>query len=193
MKQVTFGTRAGTLMLATLLGYAATTGQTPSDSVTITFRAYQSAGTQTFVPGQFNAWGNNVSGVISPGDPSGMTYDPALGAWRKTYTFKIHDPADSRRTLGDSVFEYKFNAGGCGSCWYSDSLNPEQNPLDNNNSVLRLTRLSWFEYRSTIVSQQITAISGGLVHANGDTVKSIMLTTGLTEGAPLTVVDLTPS
>jgi 1,4-alpha-glucan branching enzyme len=193
MKRGTFRKRTGTLLLASMLGYAVTTGQSPSDSVTITFRAYPSAGTQTFVPGQFNNWGNNAGGVISPGDPSAMTYDAALGAWRKTYTFKIHDPADGRRTLGDSVFEYKFNAGGCSTCWYPDSLNPEQNPLDNNNSVLRLTRFFWFEYRSTIVSQQITAISGGLVHANGDTVKSIMLTTGLTEGAPLTVVDLTPS
>jgi 1,4-alpha-glucan branching enzyme len=167
--------------------------QSPADSVTMTFRAYQAAGQNVFVPGQFNGWGPNASGVISPGAPSQMTYNGTLAAYVKTYQFKIHSPGDPNRTLGDSVYQYKFNSGGCSSCWYSDPLNPEVNTLDNNNSILRLTKLFWFEYYSFLTGDQITRITAGLVHANSDSITVISLSTGVSEQSPLTTVDITGS
>jgi len=167
--------------------------QSPADSARITFRAHQPSTPTVYVPGQFNNWGNNSGGTIPAGDTSQMAYNGSLLAWTKTYTFKIHDASDSRRTLGDSVFQYKFNSGGTSSGWYSDPLNPEQNPAEYNNSVLRLTKFFWFEYLPTEVSQQITRITVGLVHANSDSIVSVTLSTGPTQVPPLAVTDITSS
>ncbi|MDI6765525.1 MAG: alpha-amylase family glycosyl hydrolase [Bacteroidota bacterium] len=161
------------------------------DSATITFRAYKPAVPIVYVPGEFNNWGPNSSGVISPGAPSTMRYDTSLSAWIKTYTFKIHDPSDTRRTMGDSVFQYKFNQGGTSTGWYSDPLNPETNPSDHNNSVLRLTKLFWFEFYAAESSQSIVKVSASLVHANNDTIVSIKLSTGQYQNSTLTTIDVT--
>ena len=168
-------------------------GQTPADSVRMTFRAQQPASPTVYVPGGFNNWGNNVGGNIPPGDPSTMTYSGSLGAWIKTYTFKIKDPADSRRNLGDSVWQYKFNRGGTLNGWYPDPLNPETNPSDNSNSVLRLTKLFWFEYTGTEVGGQITRLTVGLVHANSDTIVAVRFSTGPSRVGSLTTQDITTS
>ena len=174
-----------------LFAFAETaSAQTTADSVTIVFRTHQSPSSVCFVPGQFNNWGSNASGVIAPGDASQMSYNGGIGAWTKAYIFKIHDPSDSRRNLGDSVFQYKFNQGGSQNGWYSDPLNPETNPTDNSNSVLRLTKLFWFEFYGTEVSQQITRITVGLVHANSDTITSIKYSTGQTPTSSLTTYDM---
>jgi 1,4-alpha-glucan branching enzyme len=168
-------------------------GQSSADSSTITFRAYRPSSPVLFVPGQFNSWGNNSGGVIQPTDGSVMSYDSQLGCWVKTYTFKIHDPSDSRRTLGDSVFQYKFNSGGASSGWFSDPLNPETNASDNNNSVLRLTRLFWFQYAPTIAAGQITRLTVGLFHANNDTVVQMRLSTAPNRVTPPTTTVITSS
>lgn len=159
----------------------------------MTFRAYVSASTTTFVPGQFNNWGSNSNGAISPGDPSRMTYDNLLGCWIKTYTFKIKDPSDTRRNLGDSVFQYKFNAGGMSTTWFSDPLNPETNPLDNNNSILRLAKLFWFQYYQEESGDQITKIVIGLPHANSDSITSIRLSTAATSSGTLATSEVVSS
>ncbi|MCI0707150.1 MAG: T9SS type A sorting domain-containing protein [Ignavibacteriae bacterium] len=183
----------GTLALV-LSGLSNMFAQTSVDSVTITFRAYVSSSTTTFVPGQFNNWGPNSSGTINSGAPSQMSYDSALACWIKTYTFKIHDLSDASRDSNgvkiDSMFQYKFNAGGSSSGWFSDPLNQETNPQDNNNSVLRLTNLFWFQMYRQDSSSYITKITAGLIHANSDSIASIMLTTGATSEGPLTSTEI---
>lgn len=163
----------------------------PSDSITVTFRTYQPVSPLVYVPGEFNNWGPNTGGVINPGAPSQMTYDNTLSAWVKTYTFKIKDPLDTRRKMADSIFQYKFNRGGTIDGWYSDPLNPETNPSDYNNSVFRMTRLFWFQYYAFEVSQQITRITISLIHANSDSITSILLSTAQTESSPRTTIDVT--
>ncbi|MEX2117827.1 MAG: alpha-amylase family glycosyl hydrolase, partial [Bacteroidota bacterium] len=74
-----------------------------------------------------------------------------------------------------------------------DPLNPEQNAADQNNSVLRLTRLFWFQFYGLESGGQYTGFTVGLVHANSDSITSIMFETGLTELDPLTIVDVTSS
>ncbi len=154
----------------------------PADSVTITFRTYQPTSPALYLPGEFNGWVNNAPISL-------MSYDNTLASWIKTYTFKIKDPADSRRRMGDSVWQYKFHSTAAG--WYSDPLNPEQNPADHNNSVLRLTRFFWFQFYTFEVSQQITRITNSLVHANSDSITSIYLATAQTESSPRTITDIT--
>ena len=159
--------------------------QSAADSARITFRAHQPSSPLVYNPGEFNGWVNNATSV--------MTYDGGLGCWVKTYTFKIHDPADGRRTLGDSVFQYKFNRGGASGGWYSDPLNSETNPNDNNNSVLRLTRLFWFQYLASVSSGQIVRLTAGLVHANSDSITEVRLATAPTRNSTLTRTDITAS
>jgi len=179
------------LILSAMIALGAVRAQTSADSITITFRTHESASTTMFVPGEFNGWGPNSDGLIAPGAVSQMTYDPTLGAWIKTYTFRIHDAADSRRTLGDSVFQYKFNRGGLRTGWFSDPLNPEQNRNEYNNSVLRMTKFFWFQYYPHVVNQQIVRITVGLIHSNSDSIVAVKLTTGATPSAPLTTTDVT--
>jgi 1,4-alpha-glucan branching enzyme len=156
----------------------------PADSVTITFRTYKPTLPTCYVPGEFNAWVNN--GIISQ-----LNYDATLGAWTKTYTFKIHDPLDTRRRLADSVWQYKFYSTAAG--WYSDPLNPETNPADNNNSVLRLTKFFWFQFYGFESGSNFTRVSVGLIHANSDSITSIKISTAPTQASPLTTVDITSS
>ncbi|HEX9615570.1 MAG TPA: alpha-amylase family glycosyl hydrolase [Bacteroidota bacterium] len=165
--------------------------QTDADSLTVTLRAHADPVPDLFVPGQFNNWGPNTGGVIAPGAPSKMTYAGAY--WIKTYTFKIHDPADPNRNLGDSVYQYKFNSGGGSSGWYSDPLNPESNPSDNNNSVLRLAGLFWLQFYGYESGANYTAFSIGLAHRNTDSVTAITFETGLTSEDSLTILDVTGS
>lgn len=151
--------------------------QSSADSVTITFRAHKGAGTPVSVPAQFNGWSPGTAG-------SNMTYDASLGAWTRTFTFKIHDA--SRAPLGDSVYQYKFHDGN----WYADPLNPEQNPNDNNNSVLRMTKLFYFQFYTEEVSSNVNRIVVGIVYANSDTISSIQFYTG-TKAATATMTDIT--
>ena len=162
--------------------------QVPADSVVVTFRYHSSSGTTVYVPGEFNGWGPNAGGVISPGAVSQMSFDAGIGAWIKTYRFKIHD---SGRTLGDSVYQYKFNVGG--STWNSDPLNPETNAADNSNSVLRLNRRFWFEFYGLDSSQTFIRIAAGLCYSNADTITSVLYETGPNPTDSLTVVDVTSS
>lgn len=168
------------IVAAALAGAAA--AQTPADSVTVTFRAIQPSSPTVYLPGQFNGW---TVGAVSQ-----MTFKPSLGYWISTFTFKTHDPLDSRRTLGDSVFQYKFNAGGV---WSSDPLNPEQNAADNNNSVLRLTKHLWFEYYGLESVGQLTRISASLVRSRNEHVTAVFFRTGTSAGAALTTTDVTSS
>ncbi len=184
--------RASALLICLLvLSVSLLLSQTPGDSVRLAFRAHAASSPSQFVPGQFNNWGPNNGGVIAAGAPSEMTYDAGLAAWIKIYTFKIHDP--SRTPLGDSVYQYKFNSGGTSSGWYADPLNPEQNANDNNNSILRLTRLFWFEYYPTISSGLLDRITIGLVHANDDSVTRIVFSTAPALDAPVTSSEVTGS
>lgn len=148
--------------------------QTPADSVTITFRAHKGTETPVSLPGQFSGWSTSNM----------MSYDTTIAAWTKTYTFKIHDP--SRTPLGDSVYQYKLNDGN----WYSDPLNPEQNPNDNNNSVLRLSKFFFFQFYAEEASSNISRIVAGIVHANSDTVASVKFYTGASQ-VSATMTDIT--
>lgn len=183
--------RASVFVLMTMLSLQLF-AQSSEDSVTITFRAHQPAGNTLFVPGQFNNWGPNSNGSISLGAPSQMEYNVALDAYVKTYTFKIHDNTDPRRTMGDSVFMYKFNKGGSSSGWYSDPLNPEQNPTDNNNSVLRLTRLFFFQPYMHLTGSDIDRIVIGIVQANSDTLKQIRFYFTASGSSEIVMDDVTP-
>ncbi len=151
-------------------------GQTSADSVTITFRAHKSQSTPVSLPGQFSGWSTGNT----------MAFDAGIGAWIKTYTFKIHDAG--RGTLGDSVYQYKFHDGS----WYSDPLNPEQNPNDNSNSVLRLTKLFYFQFYTQDLSDSVRKIVVGIVHANSDTISSVKLSTGVS-AVSATTMDVTQS
>lgn len=150
--------------------------QSPADSVTITFRAHKGAGTPVSLPGQFSGWSTANT----------MSYDAVLGAWTKTYVFKIHDA--SRAPLGDSVYQYKMNDGS----WYPDPLNPEQNPNDNSNSVLRLTKLFFFQFYTAQTSTDITRLMVGIVHTNNDVITSVKLFTGANPASAV-MTDITAS
>ncbi len=164
--------------------------QSPADSVTIVFRAYETSSAVMCVPGEFNGWGPNASGVIQPNAVSRMyDYNSDLGAWTKSYTFKINDPNDNSRTLADTIYQYKFNKSG--NVWYADPLNREQNAGDNSNSVLRLSKLFWFEYNQVLTGNNISRITASVIRANSDTITAIYLSTGTQQGSTLTTVDLT--
>ncbi len=127
--------RAGRLIsgfVATLISACGLLGQT--DSVDVTFY-YTPSGShvRVFVPGEFNGWGPNSNGTISAGAPSEMEFNDESGRWHKTVRLRIggHE--------GGSVsgaYQYKFNIDGSGTGWLADPLNPRENPLDNNNSIL---------------------------------------------------------
>ncbi len=168
--------------------------QSPADSVTIYFRTAGTGSAKMFVPGEFNGWGPNSGGNIQDTAISRMhDYNSDLGVWTKSYTFKINDSSDSRRTIADTIFQYKFNNGGTSGGWYADPLNKEQNANDNSNSILRLSKLFWFEYNQVLSGSglNISRITASVIRANSDTITSVLLSWSTQQGSALTTVDIT--
>ncbi len=129
------------------------------DSVDVTFYYKPSGNPSTvYVPGEFNSWGHNASGIIPANDPSLMTKDPATGIWSRTYRLQVGGQ------IGGGVagaYQYKFNENG--NNWIPDPLNPRQNQQDNNNSELFVTSPTIFHFlpnsKSGIVPTQLPVIS----------------------------------
>ncbi|MDZ7269840.1 MAG: alpha-amylase family glycosyl hydrolase [candidate division KSB1 bacterium] len=123
------------VLTAVLLLLLSPAGRAQSDSVDVFFY-YKPTGNPSvvFLPGEFNNWGPNSSGVIAPNAPSRMTFNAAAGRWEKTVRLRVGGPASGGRVPG--AYQYKFNENGTSSGWRSDPLNPRQNPSDFNNSIL---------------------------------------------------------
>jgi glycosidase len=97
------------------------------DSVDVTFYYYpENNPTNVYLPGEFNGWAiNNISL---------MNYDPGNEVWYKTIRLRVGGPEPLPAPFNvPGAYQYKFHADGV---WFSDPLNPRQNPLDNNNSYL---------------------------------------------------------
>jgi glycosidase len=92
------------------------------DSVAVTFY-YKPISTVTtvYLPGSFNNWGNNQSGVITD-SRFAMDYDASSGNWVKTLN------------LLPGTYNYKFCENS--NRWVTDPNNPRVNVNDNNNSIL---------------------------------------------------------
>ena len=97
------------------------TAQT-TDSVDVTFYyKTQDNPTNVFLPGEFNNWGPNASGIISSGAISKMTKDTATGVWWKTVRLRVGGH------VGGGVpgaYEYKINENGTSTGWLPDPMNP---------------------------------------------------------------------
>ncbi len=108
-----------------------------NDSVDVTFY-YRSSGTPSvvYLAGEFNAWADNHSGVISD-SRFAMTYDAAIGQWTRTERLRVGgiDPLPYPNAV-PGAYQYKFNENGTSSGWLPDPLNPRTNARDHNNSVL---------------------------------------------------------
>ncbi len=108
--------------------------------VTVTFRHYPTSAAvqRCFVPGSFNNWGPNSSGVIAATAPSLMTFVDSLGCYVKSYRFAAGE-------MHNYKFHEHLNSGGTLSQWLSDPLNPEINTADNNNAILRVEPAMLFQ------------------------------------------------
>ena len=125
------GHRAAVACLLTV----ATFGQAVGQVVPVTLKYIQQPAdsfVRILAPNSIAGWGVQASA------PTVMTYDDSLGL----YLYQISLQAGQ-------VMQYKFhkhlNQSGTDGVWLSDPANPETNPADNNNSVLRVTNLFLFE------------------------------------------------
>lgn len=117
-------------MLVTSISFAQS-----ADSVDVTFYYKSKVNPSVvYLPGEFNSWANNSSGVISPGSPTAMTKDPSTGIWSKSYRLRVGGPLSGGNVPG--AYQYKINENGTSAGWLADPLNPYQNQSDNGNSVL---------------------------------------------------------
>jgi len=116
-----------------------------ADSVFVTFY-YHPANTPTnvYLPGEFNGWViNNPSSL--------MNYDANTNTWYKTVKLRVGGPNPLPAPFSiPGAYQYKINDG----TWFSDPLNPRQNPNDNNNSYLfiRNPTIHYLLPNSTIAS-----------------------------------------
>jgi glycosidase len=143
-----------------------------SDSVDVTFY-YTPTGTpeRVFVPGEFNGWGPNSNGVISAGAPSEMTFDSLSGRWYKTVRLRVGGHINGGVS---GAYQYKFNINGSSTGWLSDPLNPRENPLDNNNSILYVKDPTIYHLtpnqKSAIVTTRRPVIESYIFPSTGTTV-----------------------
>jgi len=139
------------------------------NSIDVTFRYYPTSAsvTRAFVPGTFNNWGPNSSGVIAVNSPSQMTYIDSLGCYVKTVTL----------TTGQTYY-YKFHehydATGSQWAWFTDPLNSKFNSSDNNNSILECNKAIVFQMApksGSIVSQSDPLLTAGVFVAGDDSIR----------------------
>ena len=98
------------------------------DSVDVNFYYYPNNNpNNVYLPGEFNGW--TINSPISL-----MSYDPGTNTWSKTVRLRVGGPDPLPAPFSvPGAYQYKFHADGV---WFSDPLNPRQNPNDNNNSYL---------------------------------------------------------
>lgn len=107
------------------------------DSVTVTFR-YKPSGVifRAFVPGEFNNWGPNASGVIAANAPSIMTLEN--GVYYKSIRLKVGGGTGTFG--GKSGYMYKIhehtNSAGSTWNWIADPLNPIKFGGDGNSLII---------------------------------------------------------
>ena len=114
---------------------------------------------RVFLPGEFNGWGTpyipNTPGCIREGHPSQMEYQRRERFWQLPVRLRI-----------GSTVQYKIQTqlGNGSTCeWFSDPLNPDINPADNNNSVLTVTDPLLFQVaEEPSAAGNMRAISAGL-------------------------------
>ncbi|MDP3148864.1 MAG: alpha-amylase family glycosyl hydrolase [Ignavibacteria bacterium] len=120
------------------------------DSVDVTFRYKASANAvKVFLPGEFNNWGPNASGVISPTAPSAMTLENSL--YYKTVRLAVGGGITIIN--GVKSYQYKmhehYNSTGTTNAWISDPINPNKNAADNNNSYIIVKNPMIFQIEPT--------------------------------------------
>ena len=171
-----------TAALAALLLAASASAQ----SVDVTFRFLPDLETpaispvvRAFVPGSFNDWGPNSSGVIQTGAPSQATYVPELNEYRYTV------PLQAGQQYAYKVHVHENNAGSQWT-WYTDPLGTETTG-PNNDSVVRVADPFVFQIaREQNGTAQIQAVSAGVfgtadVASVSFTVNETTYTTGITD------------
>jgi glycosidase len=153
-------------LLFLLLSFSPVFGQ----SINITFRYIPENGfnpIRVFVPGEFNNWGPNSSGVISPTAVSLMNYDAANGYWYKTLALNV-----------GSSYQYKMhfhkNQSGSDWQWVTDPINTKTVANDpNGNSIMTVSSPMVFQLAKELdTSGKIKAISAGIFR-NGAPFSSI--------------------
>jgi len=126
--------------------------------VNVTIRHYPGSSNvvRAFVPGEFNNWGPNSSGVITTNAPSRMTFSDSLNCYVKVlrlrtgeYNYKFHE---------------HYNASGTQWEWFTDPLNPLINLSDNNNSILKVAKAMIFQVlpknESIVTAAEPTLVAG---------------------------------
>ncbi len=136
------------------------------DYVNITFRHYPTNAkvVRAFIPGEFNGWGPNSSGVIAPNAPSLMDYVDSLKFYTKTLRLKI-----------GSRYNYKihehYNQSGSDGKWFTDPLNPLINTNDNNNSMVDPKKVMIFQIwppQDAIIPDVRPTLTAGIFIAEND-------------------------
>ncbi len=109
------------LFVLTQLGFSQ-----QDDSVFVTFYYHpNNTPTNVYLPGEFNGWVINSTSL--------MSYDAGTNTWYKTVKLRVGGPNPPPAPVSiPGAYQYKINDGQ----WFSDPLNPRQNPNDNNNSYL---------------------------------------------------------
>jgi len=132
-------------------------GMSYGQFVDVTFRWIPDQTVQrAFLPGEFNSWGPNSGGRISPNAPSRMIYDEYWKQWHYTH----------RLDVGKS-YQYKvhvhLNESGSDNIWITDPWNDLVNQNDNNNSIVRVEDLMIFQMaRHRNENGAVTAVSAGV-------------------------------
>ncbi|TVQ67024.1 MAG: T9SS C-terminal target domain-containing protein [Balneolaceae bacterium] len=114
---------------------------TAQQTIDVTFRYTPSeSAVRSFVPGSFNGWGPNSSGVISPSAVSLLTADEQYGFSYQTLPLVVGGGSESYQ--GASGYGYKFhehfNQAGTQWQWYTDPINPIAIGA-NNDSFIEVT------------------------------------------------------
>ena len=122
------------------------------DSVDVTFRYYpENSVSRVMLPGDFNDFGPNTSGQISPTAPSLMNYDGGKKYWFKTIRLEV---GGGESTLGGSSipgYRYKFhehyNASGSSYEWFVDPINNKVANEGFGDSFVEITHPMIFQFQ----------------------------------------------
>jgi len=146
------------------------------DSVSVTFRYNASSSVvRVMLPGDFNNFGPNNDGVISPSAASLMNYDPINDYWFKTVRLELDGGSSTNN--GENGYRYKFhehlNSSGTQYNWVADPLNPDVAVEGFGDSWVEITSPMIFQMEpanSSVFQQEFPVLAATVAALDSDSI-----------------------
>lgn len=166
-------------LLTIIILIASSAAVTAQDSVSVTFRYYAPGNVvRVMLPGEFNNFGPNSDGVISPTSQSLMSYDAIRDMWFKTLRLELDGGASTFQ--GANGYRYKFhehlNSSGTQNNWIADPFNRDIADQGLGDSWVEITSPMIFQMEpvnNSVFQQEFPVLAATVASLDSDSIDQV--------------------